>query len=354
MKRRLLIVTALALFAFLIRVELKAHDDDANSRLAYLSKRIDADDFPGFAPGEPFHGEWKLMSLSWTATATTNLAFRDPTTRGERAAQLERWAARILAPDMRDYETQQWGTDAFDTLDRAEGHAGYLGHVALTLDAACLLGAKRDESLHARIIESLARRIGASPQGLIETYPNEIYVADNVVVMAGIAQYDACVGEPLHAELIRDWVEKLRTNWVDPHTGVLVFAPGQPSRGSGAAWNSFYLPFIDEALAAEQSREMWATFGDAALGGWLVGIREWPEGEGGGGDVDSGPLIMGISPSATGFALGDLTLRGVERKGVLRIAELTGITLGGRYVTAPLVGDAIVLAARTATRWANR
>jgi hypothetical protein len=69
------------------------------------------------------------------------------------------------------------------------------------------------------------------------------------------------------------------------------------------------------------------------------------------GDVDSGPLVMGVSPAATGFALGDATLRGrPERSGLLRTAELAGVSVRGHYLLAPLVGDSIMLAARTMTR----
>lgn len=199
----------------------------------------------------------------------------------------------------------------------------------------------------------MARRIDASPTGLIETYPGETYLPDNVVVLASLMQFDACVGEARHAELKSRWLGKLRARWLDADNGVLVFAPGQRARGSGAAWNSFYLPFVDERFAADQSERTWVTFGDTALGGWLHGIREWPVGEPRGGDVDSGPLVMGVSPSATGFALADATLRGrnAQQQGILRTAELVGVSWNGRYLASPLVGDAIVLAAKTMTRW---
>jgi hypothetical protein len=108
----------------------------------------------------------------------------------------------------------------------------------------------------------------------------------------------------------------------------------------------------DEGLAAEQSALMWSTFGDEALFGWLGGLREAKAGDARGGDVDSGPLVLGVSPSATGFALADATLRGRgERTALLHTAELVGVSWGARYVFSPLVGDSIVLAAKTATPW---
>ncbi len=337
------------------RVQLAPGDtrEDDEARLAYVASRIEAGSLPGVAPGHPFDGEWRLGTLSMAAVAATNLAVAYPQTRAARAEQVSAWARRLLSDEVRAYDTKAWGADALETLDTSQAHAGYLGHVVLALDAACLLGGERDEALHARLVEALARRMREAPEGLVETYPGEIYVPDNVVVMAALRQFDACTGTAHHAELIAAWLAQVRARWVDADNGLLVFGPGQRARGSGAAWNAFYLPFVDEAFAADQSARLWATFGDTAALGWLGGIREHPRGVEGQGDVDSGPLVAGVSPSATGFALADATRRGDEawRAAVLRTAELSGITWGGRYLLAPLVGDAIVLAARSTRPW---
>ncbi len=348
--KRLALLALIFCVVTLIRVQATRSDDD--ERLAYLADRIKNDDF-GTAPGHPFDGEWRLTTLSMASVAATNLAIRHPETRAERARQVSEWATTLTSAEVRAYDTTQWGTDAFTTLDRSDAHAGYLGHVVLALDAACLLGGPRDAALHEQLVNALARRIRESQSGLIETYPGEIYVPDNLVVIAALVQFDACIHQSRHAELTARWIATMKSRWLDPANGLLVFAPGQPARGSGASWNSFYLPLIDEPFAAEQSELMWRTFGDTALGGWLHGLREWPVGEERAGDVDSGPLVMGVSPSATGFALADATLRArpAQQAGILRTAELVGVTWNGRYLCAPLVGDAIVLASRTMTRW---
>lgn len=358
-RRRLVAVGLLSLLLLhLARVQAASAPsptDDAR-RLAWLAQRIEEGPLPGWAPGHPFDGEWRLMTLSMAAVAATNLAVRQPETRAERARQVSAWARRLASDEVRAYDTREWGADALATLDEAPGHAGYLGHVVLALDAACLLGGERDAALHARLVDALARRMRGAREGLIETYPGEIYVPDNVVVMAALKQYDACTGEARHADLIAAWLDTVRARWSDADSGLLVFAPGQRARGSGAAWNAFYLPLLDEAFAADQSTRLWATFGDTALGGWLGGIREHPHGLEGAGDVDSGPLVAGVSPSATGFALADAVLRGDDAwaASLRRTAELSGVSWKGRYLFAPLVGDAIVLAAGTMTRWPER
>jgi hypothetical protein len=84
----------------------------------------------------------------------------------------------------------------------------------------------------------------------------------------------------------------------------------------------------------------------------LWGVREWPRGVSRAGDIDSGPLPLGLSPAATGFAIASARRLNdawtLQR--LLDTAELAGFSLelGGRrrYLLAPLVGDAILLAAR--------
>ncbi len=88
-----------------------------------------------------------------------------------------------------------------------------------------------------------------------------------------------------------------------------------------------------------------------------MGIREFPLGREGHGDVDSGPVIFELSTSGTGFALaGARYTKDTELlAGILYTSELAGFTLqwGGQrwYLTAPLVGDAIMLAMKTVTPW---
>lgn len=72
------------------------------------------------------------------------------------------------------------------------------------------------------------------------------------------------------------------------------------------------------------------------------------------GEVDSGPLVFGLSPSGTGFAIAGATLYGSKaRGGLLRTAETVGFSVpfgGWHYLASPLVGEAALLAAKTRLR----
>jgi hypothetical protein len=116
------------------------------------------------------------------------------------------------------------------------------------------------------------------------------------------------------------------------------------------------LGYVDDAFATEQAKAIAAHFDDDVFG--LFGaICEYESCSKTDGDVDSGPLVRGASPAATGFAIA-LAKRSGDEKWLGRLlatAEWAGLgfSWGGkrRYVFAPLVGDAVVLAAKSARAW---
>ncbi len=340
---------------------------DVLSRRDYLVARV-AEDFAGAmaAPDQDFfRGEWALGTLSMTSAALCNIAFAWPDTRAQAVQQLPPILDKALLPSTRAFDTSQWGTDALDTLGSDQGHLGYLGHLNLMLGCYRVLGGDhRYDALHDRITEAMVRRMNRSPSAHVETYPGEIYTSDNATAAASIAVHALASGED-HGPELRRFVQYTRSHLLDARTGLVVFkvgAQGQPlgtPRGCGVGWNSFYLPFVDRTFASEQ----WTRLRDhmvrrSPIGLW--GVREYPTGVWGLGDVDSGPIVLGLSPSATGFALaGARREADVETLGRLMLtAELAGTTWvgleGTRYLAAPLVGDAIVLAMRTARDWDGR
>jgi hypothetical protein len=248
-------------------------------------------------------------------------------------------------------------------MDGPSSHLGYLGHLGIVLEAYRLLGGSDPKliALEGKVVSALTTKLRAAGKiGLLPTYPNETYVADNAVMLATLALADvgrgakqsggATMGAGPRAALI----------------GVLVFgadssgAPRGGARASGAAWSAMYLAYVDDPFAREQAKALVAHFEKHALG-LFAGLCERPGcGGGGGGDVDSGPLVLGLSPSATGFAVA-LARRteDAERLGAwLATAEWAGVTFGWsgerHYLLAPLVGDAIVLAAKSARAWDAR
>ncbi|HEY3450781.1 MAG TPA: hypothetical protein VGK67_30775 [Myxococcales bacterium] len=345
---------------------------DLMARRAYLVHRLlqEKTDARGMrTPGGIFTGEWFVGSLSMTAAACTNLAFEYPETRAAAIGEIDQLIVRALEPAAREFDRGMWkGEDALDSLDGPNGHIGYLGHVALMMAERRLLAGAAAEDPYkdagSRVVEALARRMAASSSSYLETYPGEVYAMDNAAVAAALALHDLGTGQQDHRPVVDRWLAYTRTNLLDPETGLVSFSlgrdgkPNQRSRGSGVGWNSFFLPMVDRAFAAEQFDRLRKHLVDRPLG--IAGVREVRRGVRVGGDVDSGPVLLGLSPSGTGFALAgarhasDARLLGE----FLDTAELAGFTWQWngerRYLLAPFVGDAIVLAMKTARPWDRR
>ena len=305
--------------------------DDSSARFEHVMRELKAT-----TPGDGLIGaEWYLVSLSMAGIAAKNLG---------RTEELGWLTRRALDADVRAFDTRAWKSDALSSLDGADGHAGYLGHVGLLLALEC--GAQH-AAVRRRVLGALERRYAAAPDALLETYPGLKWVPDNAVTLAAVAEGARCEGRAVPA---RAWLER----WPrDTKTGLLKFTPRAGPRASGAGWNSYYLHSVDAAAARAQFEAAERVFLFDAVPG-LAAWREYPLGVKGSGDVDSGPLVFGLSPSGTGFGIAGASLYGSKaRGGMLRTAEAAGVTVpwsGPHYLLSPLVGQASVLAAKTLRR----
>ena len=342
--------------------------EELHARGRYLGERVgklSTGEMPSFL-GDQFKGEWLAVTYSMTAMALANLSFLYPDMVDEARATIDQLARAMLEKDVRSFDAELWGEDPIDSLGGANGHIGYLGHLELVLLAQLYVGGNQEHvDLTRSVAIALHRRMLESPSLHAETYPGQTFVADNAVVVACLA-----LAQPLFPDdtldISKAWTERARRNFLDPATGLMVFRLTregevlEQSRGSGVAWGIFYLSYADRAFAEQQYRKLHDTMASTALLSLVHGIREYPPGVEGTGDVDSGPVVLGLSPSGTGFALAGATIaRDDEFKlELLRTAELVGTSLhtdeGTRYLLAPLVGDAILLAMRTTTSWTTR
>ena len=343
-------------------------EPDLVARRDYLAARL-ADSASSLAPeSDQFAGEWALVTLSMTALGSANVGFEHSDTVPADLQVVARCAELARRANARAFDAKRWGDDPLDAMNGPHPHIGYLGHLALVLEANRLLGGRDPElaALEPKVIAALDAKLRGATDGLLPTYPGETYVADNAVVLAALALSDVGRGAHAsgdarhagpHAALLDATLATWRKTLVDPDTGVLVFGPGDRAkpRASGAALAAMMLAYVDEPFATEQGKALAAHFETHVLG-FFSALCEHADCRGD-GDVDSGPLVRGASPSATGFALalakrsGDASRLGDE----LATAEWAGLGFSWngrrRYVFAPLVGDAVVLAAMSARAW---
>lgn len=245
-----------------------------------------------------------------------------------------------------------------ESLSGPDGHAAYLGYLGVALGLHReLYGESEYGAFHDSLNDALVRRLQSSPIGLIETYPGEIYPVDNAAVIATIALHAQATGTDVSG-IVDPWVRTFRSRYVDAGSGLVyqsVRSDGRPldsPRGSGTALTVYFLSFADRAL----SRDLHAALLDGlrvdALGFGLM--REYPAGTGGRGDIDSGPIVLGVSVSATGFALAGCRIHRDPEcyRSLYSSIVLAGAPVdsdGGRtYVSGGPLSDAIMFAMQTA------
>jgi hypothetical protein len=255
----------------------------------------------------------------------------------------------LLSEDAAEFSKDAWGRSWRDGLPDSKGEA-WLGYVTLALGATRTLD-DRYADIHDALVHSLVARIVNDPW--LETYPGERYPADIASVLGAIGLHGATTGQ-VHPELAPALAHFRES--IDPSSGLLHQAVGPHGQGwdqpraSGTALAAYFLSFADQELSAElydsvseQSR--------TKLG--FGGIREYPPGVAGGGDIDSGPVLFGISPSATGFAAAGARIHG-DQATYLSIYRTSHIGLPTRrgwrsgYLMVGPLANAIMLSMFTA------
>ncbi|MFC4563205.1 hypothetical protein ACFO4E_15175 [Nocardiopsis mangrovi] len=284
----------------------------------------------------------------------------------------------VLDPALRDDAL----AEARWALERAESGAGRAPFPADAAPAHGVFHAGWTAWLRGRIVE-LAGGPGAAPEEARElaadteelraafdaalddgtpylmAYPGAAWPVDSVVGVAALRLDDRLRGAGAHAATIDRWSAAVRKR-LDPATGLVPHsadpatgAPLQGARGSSQALLLRFLAEIDPEWAAADHREFRRTFASGAA--MVPGTREFPRGDDSPGDVDSGPLVLGLSASASTVALGDAVLFGdvAAARALTGMAEASGVAVeaGGqrRYLGGVLpVGDAFLAWSLTA------
>lgn len=192
------------------------------------------------------------------------------------------------------------------------------------------------------------------------SYPGQRWPCDAVVAAAALARADALSPTPAWSQALARWRASVRPA-LDPATQLLphqVDARGRAlsgPRGSSQAIIQTFWPDVALHLDGAPDTATWRRFVRAFVDrrGGLVGVREYPRGVDGAGDVDSGPLVLGISASASAVGLAAARRAGDADLATAldREAELLGFGFTWadrrRYAAGLLpVGDAFLAWAR--------
>jgi hypothetical protein len=306
-----------------------------------------------------FAGEWALVTHQMTALGLAQLCLAHPEDRAALAPQVTRAALKSFRREMRRFGTDAWGgEDAMASLGGSHGHA-YLGYAALAIGMARMLDPAFPADVarqHDALIAAYERRLLASPTGLIETYPGEAYPTDTAAVAGAIAVHGRATGTD-HAKVLAHWVAMVKKVQIHPASGFVYqrmdAATGKPHdapRGSGTALAAYFAGFADRGVARQLAEGVLRH--EATVSGFS-GIREYADGTSGAGDIDSGPVVLGVSVAATGFALAPARAHGYRAafERLYRTTDLFGApeSHGGRlrFRSGGAFGDAFLLAMLT-------
>ncbi len=143
-----------------------------------------------------------------------------------------------------------------------------------------------------------------------ESYIGMAWPADAMLCLAALAEHDR-ISKPSYETTMSDWITRVKQrldsnglipHQVDPESG----KPLQNARGCSQSLMLCFLGAVDSVFAQEQFSIYKEKFLDSRMG--LPGVREYPKGTSGSGDVDSGPVIFGIGGAASVVGLRTMAL----------------------------------------------
>jgi hypothetical protein len=313
-----------------------------------------------FATGSSrFDNEWTFGTYQMAALGFGQVASEHVETKPLQRPRMERAIDALLSKSGQRFDSEAWGVGALASLGSDQGHVAYLGYTNLVLGLhRVLYPDSKYATLGDAITATLERRFSHSRSLMLETYPGETYPVDNSAAIASIALHAKAVHveEP---EIVHRWEAAVRRRYIDPGSGLLVQAAHRDgardvARGSGTTLAAYFLSFMDSNLSLELHRAVQRSLSQDVLGFDVV--REYPAGKSGRGDIDSGPLVFGLSVSATGFALAGCRIHQNQDcfERTLATATLFGAPVtrsgGHGYVSGGPLGDAILFAMQTAQK----
>jgi hypothetical protein len=291
--------------------------------------------------------------------AQVEVGMREPAQRRAVALREARWALAALDRPAGTAPFDPGLTPAYGVFYR--GWTNWLRGGVLAIEPA----ESRDPDEQRRFDQDsaeLGAAFDAAPSPFLTAYPGQAWPVDSTVAIASLRLHDH-LRPARFTGTVQRWLAGVRQR-LDPATGLLPHRvepdtgrPIEGARGSSQSIVERFLVDIDPAFAGEQYRRFRDRYVVSPLG-LGPAVREYPTGVDGSGDVDSGPLVHGISLSATVVTIGAAQVQGDGRlAGALaNYAELAGFPLTTpftkRYVLGLVpIGDAFLVWSRTARPW---
>lgn len=267
-------------------------DGEILNQLNYLKTRVhsgEADKMQEFFP-EGFVFFNAIYCLTWIEFAQ-KLDKSDSLFK-EASSEIE-WAIKEVNSDK--------AKETFEQNLPLEYGAFYQGWSTLILaEKLTLLKSKGlplvDEDEYLSKCEQIASALNESQFSYLQSYSSGTWQADNLICVVALVKHDKLFG-PKYTQTIKNWIDKVKR---DLHSGIGLIAHSDNERnprGSSQSLINVFLPQVDTVFAKETFEKYKLNFLEKRLG--LIGIREYPKGLEGDGDIDSGPVIWDIGGVAS-------------------------------------------------------
>lgn len=190
------------------------------------------------------------------------------------------------------------------------------------------------------------------------SYPRAAWPADALVAVSALRLHDRMYPSE-YGTVVKHWLSDVKHR-LDPATGLLPhevsYRTGEVlegTRGSSQVLILRLLHEIDTTFAKQQYRRFKRHF--LTTRGGLPGVREYPRGTEGTGDIDSGPVVFDIGAAATIVGVGTTQIYGdrVFSQALQQTIEALGFPLSlqgkKRYLNGFFpIGDAFLVWSKTA------
>ena len=308
--------------------------------------------------------EGRIYPFAIPALGYGNMGLGDAKQRQHSAAQMQKLIDLLISTVIEDIRPP--GGD-LNRLAHYQKEGTRLGTLNLTLACYALIcDDGRYGGLHDCVSLLLRRALTELSGKPLASYPAYTWYFDTIMALLSLELYDRAHGLAQTGALTAQHFAWLRSHATDPGTGLPVAYQGGLPRGCDLSMQICLLQQLDsrtaQRLYADYVRHHWVNFGV------IAGFREWPKSKGPSsmGDIDSGPLILGIGPTATGVGIGAAKalsdanrLRTLARQlkllpDFVRRLEKGGqqlfggsLSVSSQYVTGFLYGDAVLFYAIT-------
>ncbi len=170
---------------------------------------------------------------------------------------------------------------------------------------------KKYQNIYLKQCELISTSLQNSKSPFLESYEAQSWPADMCVAMASVSNYDR-IYNAKYKFTISDWITKVKTK-LDPKTKLIPhktdYENGETIEGARGCSISLILRLlseIDSNFAKEQYKIYKEEFVSTTFG--LPSINEYPKGESGYGDIDSGPVIFGVGFAGTIVSVGTFSV----------------------------------------------